>query len=346
MKSATATSETMAATPSRARRPAGKRLSTRLAALFTPVGVTARLRLALFALLALPPAAMLYLLERGTTADPGRQSEQLLALWLALALIMLKPVSTLVARFVALGEIKAINAFCAALRRGEYARRLPLPPQGDDEHEILCLKRDLNWMAHNFEARETWLRAMLEETHQRKRLFEDLSRTDSLTGLSNRRHFDATVPGMVEEAAASGAPLALLLVDCDAFKAVNDRFGHPAGDAVLAVMGRVLRESVRDALDAAFRLGGDEFAVVLPHQGLATASRVAERIRQRFAASNPHQATASIGVACLDTALDATPRTASLLSRCDAALYRAKADGGNRVITAEAPAAPLVENEN
>lgn len=294
------------------------------------LGVTARMRLVLFGLLVLPPACALYLAENGHVASPGR----LLGLWLALALVLLLPVSRLAARFVALGDIASLNAFCGALRRGDYHRRLPLPPQGDDEHEVLRLKRDLNWLAHSVETRETWLRALLDETQERQRHFEDLSRTDGLTGLSNRRHFDAVLPGLADEAAARGFPLWLLLIDCDAFKAVNDRFGHPAGDAVLAAMGKTLRDSTRDGLDLAFRLGGDEFAVALTRLPRTGAARVAERIRERFAAANAHGATASIGLACLDPRRDAPPRLPSLTARCDAALYRAKTGGGNQVALA------------
>uniref|UniRef100_I2Q2H0 diguanylate cyclase n=1 Tax=Desulfovibrio sp. U5L TaxID=596152 RepID=I2Q2H0_9BACT len=300
------------------------------------LGVTARMRLTLFLLLALPPGAALYLVENGHVASPGR----MLGLWLALALVLLLPLSRLAARFVALGDIAALNAFCGALRRGDYHRRLPLPPQGDDEHEILRLKRDLNWLAHSVETRETWLRALLDETKERERHFEGLSRTDGLTGLANRRHFDAMLPPLADDAVARNFPFWLLLIDCDAFKAINDRFGHPTGDTVLAAMGKTLRDSTREGLDMAFRLGGDEFAVVLTRLPRSGAMRVAERIRERFAAANAYGATASLGVACLDPRRDPPPRLESLAARCDAALYRAKTAGGDQTALAgpDAPA--------
>lgn len=316
--------------------PSGRRLVLPLAGF----GVTGRLRLALFGLLALPAGTILYLAESGRVTDTA----QLVALWLALGLVLLKPASTLIARFVALGEIAGVNAFCAALRRGEYARRLPLPPQGDDEHELLVLKRDLNWMAHSFETREAWLRTRLDETHQRKRQFEALSRTDALTGLSNRRQFDADLDEQTARAWSGTARLALLLIDCDAFKTVNDRFGHPAGDAVLAAMGRTLRGCVREGVDGAYRLGGDEFALLLPNLDPDAALAVARRARTRFQTANAHGATASIGVACLDATLDRPPLPASLLGRCDAALYRVKAAGGDGERLAGPDAS--IENEN
>ena len=324
MKTLAATSVDMAAAPVRVQTWSG-RLVARIGAMFSRLGVTARLRLVLFILLVPPPAALLYWLE----SRSGTDVSQLTAIWLVLSLVLLKPLASGVSRWVALGEIAALNAFCAALRRGEYARRLPLPPQSDDEHALLLLKRDLNWMAHNIETREIWLQARLTETHQDKRLFEDLSRTDALTGLFNRRHFDSVLAEQTRQALACQTQLALLLVDCDAFKSINDRFGHSAGDAVLAGMGRVLRESVRDGADWAFRLGGDEFALVLPNLDGPSALRVARRIRQRYVDENPYKTTASIGIACLDPGRDAACPGQSLFARCDAALYQVKGRGGD-----------------
>lgn len=343
MKSATATSASLD-TPSDAARtkPLLARLCQRPLVMVSRLGITARLRLVLCLLLLPPPAVTLYLLERGS----GTSMVEATAMWLALTLILLKPLASGVSRWVALGELATLNAFCAALRRGEYTRRLPLPGQSDDEHELLVLKRDLNWMAHHFETREIWLQARLDETHRRKRLFENLSRTDALTGLFNRRHFDAALAEQAAKAVACRTRLTLLLIDCDAFKSINDRFGHPAGDAVLAIMGKVLRESVRDGRDMAFRLGGDEFALLLPDADSDNAMRVARRLRQRYFEDNPHGATASIGVACLDPVHDVPCVDRSLLSRCDAALYRVKAAGGNGEALAPAALPPAIENEN
>jgi len=289
------------------------------------LGVRARMRIALLALLALPPALALFLVEKDYVDSVSR----MLGLWLAMALVMVLPLARLVARFVALGEIATLNAFCAALRRGEYHRRLALPPEGSDEHEILRLMRDLNWLAHGVETRETWLKTLLDEARRRERHFADLSCTDALTGICNRRHYDETLPPLLEEAAGAGYGLWLLMIDCDRFKAINDTYGHPAGDAVLAAMGATLRESTREGLDLPFRLGGDEFAVILTRLPAAAAHRVAERIRARFAAATPYGATASIGIARLDPKRDAPLLLSSLTARCDAALYAVKAAGGN-----------------
>ena len=308
------------------------RLTSGLKTVAARLGVTARLRLALFALLAPPPALALYLLESGSNVNVNH----LAALWLAMTLVLFRPLSGWIGRWVVLGEIDSLHGFCAALRRGDYSRRFALPPQAEDEHELIVLKRDLNWMAHHFETREMWLQARLDETHERKRLFENLSRTDALTGLYNRRHFDMVLADQTRLALARGSRLALLLIDCDDFKSINDMHGHPAGDSVLAGLGKVLRESVREGVDKAFRLGGDEFALVLPGLDGQTALRVAKRIRLGHLAENAHGSTVSVGVAAFEPALDATCSARSLVARCDAALYRVKSCGGDGESLAEA----------
>lgn len=332
MKSASATSTVVPCVHTDQPQPLRKRRFARLLErLFASCGVTARLRLVLFVLFVPPPAIMLYLLESKRIHAP----EEVVAFWLALALISIKPVSTLTARWVALGELATINAFCAALRRGEYTTRLTLPPQGDDEHAVLQLKRDLNWLAHHIETRETWLRAMLDDTRERERHYKDLSLTDPLTGLCNRRRFTAVLDELIRTSALRRTPFTLLCIDCDAFKRINDRYGHQAGDTTLIALAQALRVNVRECFDQAFRLGGDEFAVVLPHLASEAALNVANRIRRSFATANSYGGTVSIGVACLDPSIDGPAAAASVVSRCDAALYRAKARGGDQTVLAE-----------
>lgn len=151
--------------------------------------------------------------------------------------------------------------------------------------------------------------------------------TDPLTGLLNRR---ALFDGHTQEVPQNTA---LLLMDLDHFKTVNDRFGHAAGDRVLRVFAEVILSNIR-AHDVAARLGGEEFCIMLSSSSPKSASLVAERIRatlEGLAFQTPGgtiNATVSIGVAIRC----ATPESLqALLNRADAALYRAKADGRNRV---------------
>jgi len=186
----------------------------------------------------------------------------------------------------------------------------------------------------------------LRDADQRKRAEEALGQvnaelsalasTDALTGLPNRRQFDATLNKEWYRALRDATPLGLLMIDVDRFKALNDRFGHQIGDAFLAQVGRVIRDNVRRAGDMAARYGGEEFAVVLPGTASAGALEIAELIRRAIAASDTRglveggwPLSVSIGVAA--TVPLAGGGAASLVHSADAALYQAKRSGRNRV---------------
>jgi two-component system, cell cycle response regulator len=163
--------------------------------------------------------------------------------------------------------------------------------------------------------------------------------TDALTGLHNRRYMERHIGSLVEQSAAGGKPLAVLMLDVDHFKEINDTYGHDAGDEVLREFALRIRKSIR-GLDLACRYGGEEFLVVMPETDLSGAALVAERLR-RTVASEPFalqqseratNVTISVGIAALGPGDD----PASLVKRADQALYRAKRDGRNRVVPAAA----------
>jgi diguanylate cyclase (GGDEF)-like protein len=158
------------------------------------------------------------------------------------------------------------------------------------------------------------------------RLHETLAATDPLTGCPNRRAFlDRLTAGIA--AAGRGAQAVVCLIDLDGFKAVNDRGGHAAGDAVLRAVSTALTGAVRGT-DSVARLGGDEFAVLAEVSRAFPADALAERLRQAVAIVGAvHGVTASVGVALIAPDDDAD----LLLHRADAAMYRAKTAGGDRV---------------
>jgi diguanylate cyclase (GGDEF)-like protein len=165
--------------------------------------------------------------------------------------------------------------------------------------------------------------------------------TDFLTGLFNRRAFLENALRLCAQQAARGQPVTMLVFDLDHFKSINDRFGHNVGDEALRVFAQVIRKSMRTS-DVIGRLGGEEFAAILAEPTDVTAV-IAERVRTNFEvagvtiAGNTMGATVSIGAA---TAADVVTNIDALIARADAALYRAKGDGRNRLHIAadEAPA--------
>ena len=164
----------------------------------------------------------------------------------------------------------------------------------------------------------------------------EMAITDALTGLHNRRYMETHLGTLVEQAAARGKPISVLILDIDYFKAVNDTYGHDAGDDVLREFAIRLRKSIRN-IDLACRYGGEEFVVVMPETDMGVATMVAERLRRRIAAEPfPIQqdarlldVTISSGIAMRQAPDDTA---ASILKRADQALYRAKRDGRNRVV--------------
>jgi len=161
--------------------------------------------------------------------------------------------------------------------------------------------------------------------------YKTAAETDSLTGLFNRRGFFEAAGRLVSRNKARLAPVSVLAFDLDHFKSINDRFGHKAGDAMLDLFATVVRKTMR-AEDAIGRIGGEEFVAILSGT-LADACVAAERVRWAFeaAALGPDSpripATVSVGAAC------GLPHVSIdlLIARADAALYRAKANGRNRV---------------
>jgi two-component system cell cycle response regulator len=162
-----------------------------------------------------------------------------------------------------------------------------------------------------------------------------LAVTDELTGLYNRRYFDRHLSLMLEKAREQERDMAVMLIDMDFFKSVNDNHGHDIGDAVLKEFSQRLRRNIR-GVDLACRFGGEEFVVLMPDTDYRQAQGVAERVRMAVAERGfetpemrPLTVTCSVGVALNEHHTD-TPEM--ILKRADVALYRAKREGRNRVV--------------
>jgi len=176
---------------------------------------------------------------------------------------------------------------------------------------------------------------------------ERLATTDGLTGLQNRRSFDEHIAREFARASRQQTPLSLLLLDVDHFKAYNDSFGHPAGDEVLRQGAQLIPSQTRQ-VDLAARYGGEEFAVILPNTGQSGAMVLAQRIVSSFESRSwPQRSiTVSIGVAAWEPEVSITDAGISsgrgpslgmpehLVSQADGALYQAKSNGRNCVVSA------------
>ena len=179
-------------------------------------------------------------------------------------------------------------------------------------------------------------RRYAERLRDNVQLSIEMAITDALTGLFNRRYMESHLVTLLEQAAARGKPLAVLVIDIDHFKSINDGHGHDAGDDALREFALRIKRSIR-GIDLACRCGGEEFVVVMPETDMTVAAMVAERLRRRIAAepfavdsgARNIPVTISIGIASLRRS-DET--AAGLLKRADQALYRAKRDGRNRVV--------------
>jgi diguanylate cyclase (GGDEF)-like protein len=187
-----------------------------------------------------------------------------------------------------------------------------------------------------FLAREISRRAEAEEK------LEELATTDALTGLRNRRKFDASIEAEWRRAARQKRQLALLMIDADYFKTFNDTFGHQAGDEVLIGIAICISDSVRRPGDCAARYGGEEFAVLLPDLSPAQAFAVAETIRLKVEQWCGETATTTVSIGVASVIPDVNSEWTSIVNAADKALYAAKAGGRNRAVLASNPKLSLV----
>jgi diguanylate cyclase (GGDEF)-like protein len=173
---------------------------------------------------------------------------------------------------------------------------------------------------------------------------ETLAAVDWLTGLCNRRHFETLAHAELARSQRYVRPMSILLIDIDHFKAVNDRYGHAAGDRVLQAVAAVCQAAKRDA-DVVARVGGEEFALVLPETTDIAATQFAERLRAQIRDwslsidGRTLALTVSIGVA---GATLSTSGVGELMRRADQALYEAKRSGRNRVVVSRPDNVPVV----
>ncbi len=242
---------------------------------------------------------------------------------------------------------------CSSLRTIEETRQasiLVLIEENQTEQLVKALDIGVNdYLAKPIDRNELMARALTQV--QRKR-YQDRLRdnyqmsmamavTDGLTGLHNRRYMESHLGNLVRRAVEGGRPVAIVILDIDLFKNVNDTYGHDVGDEVLKQFSVRIQQNVR-GIDLAARYGGEEFIIVMPDTDLAVAQAVAERLR-KFIADEPFTVSTDDGQLDVTVSLGVTASgpgdtPESMIKRSDDALYRAKHDGRNRVVVVDPPA--------
>lgn len=247
---------------------------------------------------------------------------------------------------MALADVDPLRV-CSQIRTLEQGRTLPILLMAEETDRARVVKA-LDIGVNDFIMRpvernelaarvRTQIRRQRYTTELRESVDSTLALavTDELTGLYNRRYFDRHLTVMLDKAREQGRDMAVMLLDMDHFKSVNDNYGHDVGDAVLREFAVRLRRNIR-GVDLACRFGGEEFVVLMPDTDFRHAQGVAERVRMaiaersfEFAAGRTLPITVSVGVSLNESDMD-TPE--ALLKRADIALYRAKREGRNRVV--------------
>ncbi len=240
---------------------------------------------------------------------------------------------------VSLGEASGIEVFKEGRKLDPDLQALVLAGEATTEIAIDALRAGaFDFITNPLDSISVFDRSLLRVLEHRKlleenkRLFAEvelLAVTDPLTGLYNRRKLEEALGREIERAGRYQRPLSLIMLDVDNLKAVNDRFGHQAGDEVLRHTAAVIREQIR-GVDIATRYGGDEFMIVLPEAGLEEATLVAKRIISRIPEVHPDYVEVSISLGVVQWG----PGFASLkelLHQVDRTLYEAKEMGKGRI---------------
>lgn len=243
---------------------------------------------------------------------------------------------------------KVIDAICAAQSNNDFNRELVAPGTRSGVVKELLVEvnnlvsiidgkcNQISDMAQIIKQREHENQLLLLEIEHNLCLAQEEAETDALTGLYNRKVIEERFEVEIEKADQLDYPISVLMADLDHFKKVNDTFGHPVGDEVIKIFGKILKESVRTS-DIVARYGGEEFIVVLPETSSNDAIRVARRINREFteavrrelATIQSFTCTVSVGVADYPACSE---EKYALISAADFALFKAKQNGRNCVV--------------
>ncbi|WP_375161629.1 diguanylate cyclase [Bradyrhizobium sp. RDT46] len=239
-------------------------------------------------------------------------------------------------------DLPAVQAVVDAMKRGEREEARLTYRNSHRQNGEVWLESTMR-VTRKDNGRIDGVVAISRDISEHKKLetrLETLAIEDSLTGLANRRRFDERLKEEWARAYRDRSSLALLMIDVDHFKAYNDEYGHPAGDACLRLVAKIIAAETQRAGDLAARYGGEEFAMLLPNTDAVGCAQVGERIRKAIhdagLVHDSNQAagcvTASVGGATCRPALERTAGVSALVEAADRALYAAKDAGRNRLM--------------
>ena len=226
-----------------------------------------------------------------------------------------------------------LQELSAGMGSGNYDTTLNY--QSSDE--LGNLVRSFVIMREDIKERESEIHEANENLSQLNQKLEQISNTDTLTNLANRRHFDETLAKEISRHSRQSISLALIICDIDYFKQYNDTYGHQQGDKCLRQVANSIKKTSARGEDLVARYGGEEFAVILPNTNEEQASKIAEKIRARVhdldlshkTSEVSDHVSVSLGFACVIP--DSGTTMSDLIEDADRALYRAKREGRNRV---------------
>jgi len=238
-----------------------------------------------------------------------------------------------------LGELRALeNLLPETQTSPDFSALIRLIQEGGTLSSLLQLHGLDEWLVLPLGRDKFPALAMLQEKISSLSFQRD---HDSLTGLLNRRAFDAAMGLEVERATRFKSPVSLCVMDLDNFKSVNDTYGHPCGDKILQTMAHILLEQTRK-IDIAARIGGEEFGLILPGTGQMRAQILLDRILNSIRSARVVCGTTELGFSCSMGLASyrgkQVPDQARMLAEADKALYQAKRDGKNRI-----EAAPILD---
>lgn len=205
----------------------------------------------------------------------------------------------------------------------------------------MALELEQRLRSHSFE-----LQIALDELAEKNHLLEQQSVTDTLSGAYNRAFFDQRMRAELKRSRREQRPLALILLDLDHFKKINDEYGHLAGDQAIKLTAALIRQQLKRPGDKLCRYGGEEFAIILPNTDLAGALNIAEHIRAELATTPltvlQHQVTITLSAGCYAAIANADSDPDQFIAFADQALYRAKAAGRDQVHSYPQFAPPVI----